>query len=137
MPEPHLSFRRTGLRPTQARTAVLEIFQSGKQQHYTIDNVYFEISKTDRSCSLSSVYRALASLVEAGFLIRTHLGESRLVYELNRGQQHFHLYCEKCGKLVDFEHPEMASAMAAIAQQHGFSQLRTSLVAAGRCSDCE
>jgi Fur family transcriptional regulator, ferric uptake regulator len=127
--------KQAGIRPSASRVAVLSIFQNFPEDHLTADHVYRKLSP-DGMCSLSSVYRALAQFTDAGLLISTTIGESRVVYELNRGGPHHHLVCTVCGCVVDIE-ASMAEQCAEVAARRHFTYSDANLVVFGRCAACQ
>ncbi|CAM5718101.1 hypothetical protein SALBM311S_10432 [Streptomyces alboniger] len=73
------------------------------------------------SVGLTTVYRTLQSLADAGEVdvLRTSDGES--VYRrCSTGEHHHHLVCRVCGKAVEVEGPAVEKWADAIAAEHGF-----------------
>ncbi|SDB91506.1 Fur family transcriptional regulator [Paraburkholderia lycopersici] len=128
--------KRARLRPTSSRVAVLNVFHDAPHEHMTADQVFRRIAKDAEQCSLASVYRALAQLVEAAVLASTWVGETRVVYELGRGVPHAHLVCENCKSVHDIDEPALQEQHAAIAAAKHFRYTRSSLVIFGLCAQC-
>jgi Fur family ferric uptake transcriptional regulator len=124
------------LRPTSSRVAVLKVFHDAPNEHLTADQVFRRIAKDVEQCSLASVYRALAQLMESSLLDSTWVGETRVVYELGRGQPHAHLVCESCKTVVDIDEPALQEQHAAIAAAKRFRYTHSSLVVFGLCAQC-
>src|SRR5688500_15552079 len=81
------------------------IFSS--HNHFETEQLCADINQAGLSVSRATVYRTLAKLVDAGLLRRLELGQ-RIVYEHDYGYpQHEHLYCQHCGKVIEFESPEL------------------------------
>jgi Fur family ferric uptake transcriptional regulator len=73
------------------------------------------------SVGLTTVYRTLQNLADAGEVdvLRTSDGES--VYRrCSTGDHHHHLVCRVCGKAVEVEGPAVEKWAEAIAAEHGF-----------------
>ncbi len=73
------------------------------------------------SVGLTTVYRTLQSLADAGEVdvLRTSDGES--VYRrCSTGEHHHHLVCRVCGKAVEVEGPAVEKWAEAIAVEHGY-----------------
>jgi Fe2+ or Zn2+ uptake regulation protein len=92
---------------------------------------------------LSSIYRSLAVLEEAGVLV-PHLGQKGLTrYELAewlRGHHH-HLVCLECGSVDDVELPasheaSVAALVREIGSAAGFEPAGHALEIEGRCARC-
>ena len=124
------------LRPTASRVAVLKVFHDAPHEHLTADQVFRRIAKDVEQCSLASVYRALAQLMESSLLASTWVGETRVVYELGRGVPHAHLVCESCKTVVDIDEPALEKQHAGIAAGKRFRYTHSSLVVFGLCEQC-
>ncbi|CAG9189722.1 Ferric uptake regulation protein FUR [Paraburkholderia sabiae] len=133
----YAALKTAGLRPTSSRAAVLRLFHELPHEHFTADQVYRKLSREPEPCSLASVYRALAQLHEADLITSASLGDARIVYELNRGQRHYHLVCSRCGRIQDAYDPGLEQQQARIAADHHFHYTSSSLVIFGRCENCE
>ena len=75
------------------------------------------------SVGLTTVYRTLQSLADAGEVdvLRTRDGES--VYRrCSTGDHHHHLVCRVCGKAVEVEGPAVEKWAEAIAAEHGYRE---------------
>ena len=123
------------LRPTRQRRAVaaalaeFDDFRSAQEVHEALraagDNV-----------GLSTVYRALQAMADAGELdvLRSEGGEA--VYRRCSGSHHHHLVCRSCGATVEIEGPTVERWTRAIAGEHGFSEVSHTLEIFGTCPDC-
>ncbi|MEX3916397.1 transcriptional repressor [Paraburkholderia sp. BR10872] len=76
---------RARLSAGSGRVAVLTAFYECPREHTTAEQVFRRPSAGADRCSQASVYRALSSLLEAGLISNAWVGETRVVYELNRG----------------------------------------------------
>ncbi|MFJ7071225.1 Fur family transcriptional regulator [Streptomyces sp. NPDC098781] len=72
------------------------------------------------SIELTTVYRTLQSLADAGEVdvLRTPDGES--VYRRSTCEHDHHLVCRVCGKAVEVEGPDVARWAEAVAAEHGY-----------------
>ncbi|AXE26313.1 transcriptional repressor [Streptomyces globosus] len=89
------------------------------------------------SVGLTTVYRTLQSLADAGEVdvLRTSDGES--VYRrCSTGDHHHHLVCRGCGKAVEVEGPAVEKWAESIAAEHGFVNVAHTVEIFGTCSDC-
>ena len=128
--------KKAHLRPTSSRVAVLKVFHDAPHEHLSADQVFRRIAKDVEQCSLASVYRALAQLMEMQLLVSTWIGETRVVYELGRGVPHAHLVCETCKTVYDIDEPGLQEQHAAIAAARRFRYTHASLVVFGHCEHC-
>ncbi|MEU1347736.1 Fur family transcriptional regulator [Streptomyces sp. NPDC005775] len=89
------------------------------------------------SVGLTTVYRTLQSLADAGEVdvLRTTEGES--VYRrCSTGDHHHHLVCRMCGKAVEVEGPAVEQWAETIAAQHGFVNVAHTVEVFGTCMEC-
>jgi Fur family ferric uptake transcriptional regulator len=123
-----------GMRLTPEREAVVEdVFSS--HEHFDAEQLAARLAQ--RRVSRSSVYRALALLVEAGLLRKVVRTNNREVYEHDYGYpQHDHLVCKKCGSLTEFPHAELTKILEDVARQHNFRMESHRLEVYGTCAEC-
>jgi Fur family ferric uptake transcriptional regulator len=104
--------------------------------HFDAEQLCKEMVQAGLDVSRATVYRTLNKLVDAGLLRRLQLGE-RVAYEHDYGYpQHDHLHCERCGKVLEFQSPEIEAALQRIAQEHRFRASTYNLVIHGTCDAC-
>lgn len=135
--EQFLQFLRSrGQRVTSERLALFdEIFS----QHGHIDAEELLGAMKARSLKISraTVYRNLDLLVECGLARKQRLGSRGFLYEhVHPGQQHDHLVCTGCGRVVEFVSPGIAALQAEICRAHGFVPTRHTLQITGLCNAC-
>ncbi len=100
----------TGLRSTKQRTAVsnlldqLDDFRSAQELHE-------ELRRRGEGIGLTTVYRTLQSLADAGQVdvLRTDSGEA--IYRRCSAHHHHHLVCRHCGRTVEVEGPAWRSGL--------------------------
>jgi Fur family ferric uptake transcriptional regulator len=94
--------------------------------------------------AMSSAYRNLAVLSEAGAVARVATDEDAARYELSEAiteRHHHHLVCTGCGLVLDYEPPadlerRVAADLAGVARAAGFVAETHRLDLFGRCTDC-
>lgn len=93
--------RESNLRLTPQR---LEIFKelAKSVDHPSAEQLYQRLSKIMPTLSLDTIYRTLATFVQHGLVNRVETVESQARFEVIQ-QQHYHLICEKCKKIADFQ----------------------------------
>ncbi|MER5277425.1 transcriptional repressor [Streptomyces sp. NPDC002809] len=123
-------------RSTRQRTAVaaaldeVDEFRSAQELHDVLKH-------RGDSVGLTTVYRTLQSLADAGEVdvLRTTEGES--VYRrCSTGDHHHHLVCRMCGKAVEVEGPAVEQWAETIAAQHGFVNVAHTVEVFGTCVEC-
>jgi len=135
--EPRL-LRRAGLRATPQRVLLLEIIRESAG-HLDADEIYRRARDRHSRISLSTVYRTLSLLKEMGLVRELDFDEDHHHYELcETGEcKHYHLYCLKCGAIIEFESPLVKALTDQLAQDHAFEIADCRVAVAGYCSRCQ
>jgi len=90
-------------RQSKQRNRILEVLQS-VETHPTADWLYEQLKNEFPKLSLGTVYRNLSTLIDQGLVKKIHFGSTFDRFEANI-KPHYHLICESCGKILDFEMP--------------------------------
>jgi Fur family ferric uptake transcriptional regulator len=118
----------------QQRYMVRFIFS--RHNHFDADQLIDDMKRAGLPVSRATVYRTLAKLVDAGLLRRLELGP-RMFYEHDYGYpQHEHLYCEQCGKVIEFQDPAIEAVIREVGRQHNFQTSGHTFIVRGTCADC-
>jgi Fur family ferric uptake transcriptional regulator len=112
--------KNTGLKATQPRLKILDVFHRGRLRHMTAEDVFRVLLEERSDIGLATVYRVLMQFEQAGILNRSNFEGGKAVYELNEGQHHDHLVCLDCGKVEEFYDAEIEQRQQAVAQTKGF-----------------
>jgi Fur family ferric uptake transcriptional regulator len=122
-------------RNTWQKTAVRE--ELGRESSFiSAQALHAQMVASGQKLGLTTVYRALTDLVEAGEADALTGGDGETRYRICGHEHHHHLICNKCGKTVEFELPGFEAASRQLAQSHGFSELSHSIELFGTCGDC-
>lgn len=124
-----------GKRSTRQRTAVarlldqLDDFRSAQELHE-------ELRKRGEGIGLTTVYRTLQSLADAGEIdvLRTDTGEA--IYPRCSSHHHHHLVCRNCGHTVEVEGPAVERWAERVAAENGFSDVSHTVEIFGTCERC-
>jgi len=119
-----------GKRATPERTLLIEIITANP--HLDAGQIYRIARERHPHIGLATVYRTLNLLKDADLIRVIELGENHAHYEL-RDEEHIHLVCSVCGKILDVPAPP---ALDAIAEQHGFRAQTAHFEWIGVCADC-
>src|SRR5512143_3953550 len=95
-----------GLKSTRQREAVAEIFFS-TTGHISAEDLYLKVAKTHPGIGLTTVYRTLKLLTEAGLAKERRFGEQGVFEKEDNGRHHDHLICTRCGKIIEFKEPDI------------------------------
>ncbi len=123
------------LKVTGERMKIIEhVFE--RHNHFEADQLLQSMCDRGMRVSRPTVYRTLSLLVEAGLLRELRFGR-RSAYEHNYGYPaHEHLYCEKCGAVVEFLSEELNQLQDEICQKHGFQADQRQFIVYGTCAAC-
>jgi Fur family transcriptional regulator, stress-responsive regulator len=126
--------RRHGVQVTAQRLAVLRAV-SGRP-HITAEAVA-EVAKGEiGAISRQSVYDALGVLVDKGIIRRIQPVGSPARYEDRVGDNHHHLICRACGRLVDIDCAVGSAPCLTAADANGFEIDEAEVIYWGRCPEC-
>ena len=118
----------------QQRDMVQYIF--AQHNHFDADQLIDDMKHAGFAVSRATVYRTLTKLVDAGLLRRLEYGP-RMFYEHDYGYpQHEHLYCEKCGKVIEFQNPVIDSIIQEMASENNFQTTGHTFIVRGICNEC-
>jgi Fur family ferric uptake transcriptional regulator len=123
-----------GMRRTSARKAILETLL-GSQSHLTAEDIAEEVRRRFPSVDLSTVYRTLDTLEQLGVIDHTHLSHGPAIFHL-AGDDHQHLVCEHCGRVVEVSAEMLAPFLAAVSEESGFEVDQRHFALVGVCATC-
>lgn len=125
----------TRTRATRQRAAVSSLldevddFRSAQEIHAILR------SRGD-SVGLTTVYRALQALADAGKVDVLRTGDGESVYRRCSTGHHHHLVCRNCGRTVEVEGPAVERWAERIGAEHGFVKVTHTVEVFGTCPDC-
>lgn len=121
---------------TKQRDEILEFFSKHRGRCFSAKDI---IKSGEIKSGEATVYRTLSKLAESGVLKRFTDGSAGACYQLAEGadcDKHFHLRCEKCGKLIHIDCEFMAEIKGHIEENHDFYVDLGKTVFYGLCGDC-
>ena len=126
--------RQKGLRRTTQRDVIVRAVFS-KDEHFTAEELFDRVRKTDADTSRATVYRTLGLLVEADLLREIDLGDNQTTYDPNflDKPSHNHLMCIDCGRVVEFEDLNLDLLNDCVTRRLGFKPLRQSIKIEANC----
>ena len=126
--------RQRGIQVTAQRLAVLRAVSG--QPHTTADAVA-EVARAEiGAISLQSVYDALAVLVAERIIRRIQPAGSSARYEGRVGDNHHHLVCRLCGRVVDVDCSVGSAPCLTASDDSGYEIDEAEVAYWGRCPDC-
>jgi Fur family ferric uptake transcriptional regulator len=126
--------RQRGLQVTAQRLAVLRAVAG--QPHVTADGVAEVVRAEIGAISLQSVYDALGILVAEGLIRRIQPAGPPARYEDRVGDNHHHLICRICGRVVDVDCAVGSAPCLKAVDDRGYEIDEAEVAYWGRCPDC-
>ena len=126
--------RERGIQVTAQRLAVLRAV--AVQPHITADAVADAVRIEIGANSLQSVYDALALLVAEGLIRRIQPAGSPARFEDRVGDNHHHLICRSCGRVVDVDCSVGSAPCLTAADDRGYEIDEAEVAYWGRCPAC-
>jgi Fe2+ or Zn2+ uptake regulation protein len=126
--------RERGIQVTAQRLAVLRAVAG--QPHIAADAVAEVVRAEIGAISLQSVYDALSLLVSEGLIRRIQPSGSPARYEDRVGDNHHHLICRVCGRVVDVDCAAGSTPCLTPGDDRGYEIDEAEVAYWGRCPDC-
>lgn len=126
--------RRHGLQVTAQRLAVLRAVAD--RPHSNADEVDRAVRAEIGAISRQAVYDALAAFTERGLLRRIQPAGSTARYESRVADNHHHLICRSCNRMVDVDCAVGETPCLTAADDSGYEIDEAEVVYWGRCPEC-
>ena len=126
--------RGQGLQVTAQRMAVLRAVAAGP--HGTADDVEQAVRVQIGAVSRQAVYDALGTLTDKGLLRRIQPAGSPARYEDRVGDNHHHLICRSCNRMVDVDCAVGDTPCLTAADDSSYEIDEAEVIYWGRCPDC-
>jgi Fe2+ or Zn2+ uptake regulation protein len=126
--------RQYGLQVTAQRLAVLKA--ASARPHSTADDIEKVVRAEIGAISRQAVYDALAALTDKGILRRIQPAGSPARYEDRVGDNHHHLICRTCGRMVDVDCAVGDTPCLTAADDSGYEVDEAEVIYWGRCPEC-
>src|SRR4051794_4358876 len=122
------------MRVTAQRLAVLRAVSD--RQHSTADDIYTVIRAEIGAISRQAVYDALAALTDKGVFRRIEPAGSSARYETRVGDNHHHLICRSCSRVVDVDCAVGDTPCLTPPDGSGYEIDQAEVIYWGRCREC-
>ena len=130
----HALLRRHGVQVTAQRLAVLRAVSD--RPHSTADDIYTAVRVEIGAISRQAVYDALAALTDKGLFRRIQPAGSSARYENRVGDNHHHLICRTCSRMVDVDCAVGYTPCLTAADDSGYEIDEAEVIYWGRCPEC-
>jgi Fur family ferric uptake transcriptional regulator len=106
----------------------------------TAQQLFDELRQRGDSVGLTTVYRNLNLLAEAGLADVVHRADGESQFRLcgasdEHGDHHHHIVCRVCGRSVEVAGPEVEKWAERVAKEAGFTQISHTVELFGLCPD--
>jgi len=127
-----------GLPLTSQRETVASVVFSS-DAHLSADDVEAEVRRRGERIGKATIYRTLDLLVKSNLVEEHDFGEGFKRYEhrLTPHPTNYHLICQSCGSVDEFEMPEMPAVEARVSREKGFRPQRHRVEIQGLCKTCQ
>jgi Fur family ferric uptake transcriptional regulator len=126
--------RRHGLHVTAQRLAVMRAVND--RPHSTADDIYTGVREQIGAISRQAVYDALTTLTDRGILRKIQPAGSPARYEDRVGDNHHHLICRICNRMVDVDCAVGDTPCLTAADDAGYEVDEAEVTYWGRCPEC-
>lgn len=124
-------------RSTWQRATITDLLD--RTTHFlSAQQIHQELTHQGQPISLATVYRTMQTLTDAGELDVRHTDDGEHLYRrcTRRNEPHHHLLCRHCGTAVDIPSISLGHWVTHHAQEHGFTNVRTTVELDGVCPSC-
>src|SRR5690625_3486987 len=129
------TLKESGVRITPQRHAELE-YLLNSMVHPTADEIYKALERKFTNMSVAMVYNNLQLLHENGLVRELTYGDSSSRFDCNT-EEHYHIICNSCGKIVDFHYPPLDEVESLAEQVTGFDVSHHRMEVYGKCEGCQ
>jgi Fur family ferric uptake transcriptional regulator len=122
-------------RQTRQRSAVKALLEN-LDEFRSAQAIHDLLREQGASVGLTTVYRSLQALADAGEVDLLVNDEGQTLYRKCSDHHHHHLVCRTCGTTVEIEGPAVESWADRMALEHGFTDVSHTLEIVGQCPSC-
>jgi Fur family ferric uptake transcriptional regulator len=108
-----------GMRMTEQRRVIARVL-SEATDHPDVEELYRRASAVDRNISISTVYRTVKLLEDAGIVERHDFRDGRSRYEPVGDDHHDHLIDLRSGHVIEFRNEDIEKLQEFIARELGY-----------------
>ncbi|PSL43660.1 Fur family peroxide stress response transcriptional regulator [Salsuginibacillus halophilus] len=128
------SLKSTKVRMTPQRHAILEYLYES-MTHPTADEIYKALEGKFPNMSVATVYNNLRVFKEVGIVKELTYGDASSRFDCVT-TDHYHMICNSCGKIVDFDYPGLDEVESLAEHVTGFQVESHRMEIYGKCPDC-
>ena len=127
------------VRSTRQAAAIEDVLREA-DGFRTAQQLFDELRQRGDSVGLTTVYRNLNLLAEAGLADVVHRADGETQFRLcghtdSQGEHHHHIVCRVCGRSVEVAGPEVEQWADRVAAAAGYTQISHTVELFGLCPD--
>lgn len=127
--------RQKGLNSTKQRDTIVHLFLNS-HEHLSAEELYQKAKFFDDNIGITTVYRTLKLLQEAGLAYEHKFKGNTSFFEfMDFDKHHDHLICQRCGKVIEFEMPELEKLIESYVEKSGMHFQNHHLEIFGICKE--
>ena len=124
------------VRGTRQRAVILETLE-GEGSFQTAQALHASLRGRGEAVGLTTVYRTLQALADAGRVDVVRNDEGEAMYRLCGGRaHHHHIVCRSCGRAAELRASAIEAWVEDAARRHGFSEVTHTAELFGLCAEC-
>jgi Fur family ferric uptake transcriptional regulator len=128
--------RAAGGRATRQRAAVRAVLDT-TEEFRSAQELHGLLRQRGESVGLTTVYRSLQLLADAGEIDAVRTGDGEYQYRRCAATgHHHHLVCRRCGTATEIEAPSVERWASRVAAEHGFTGAEHTVEIFGVCPQC-
>jgi len=128
------TLKQDGIRITPQRHAILE-YLSSTYSHPTADEIFRALEERFPNMSVATVYNNLRVFKDTGLVMELTYGDASSRFDFTT-QNHYHIICQQCAKIVDFQYPGIDAVEDVAARLTNFKVDTHRLEIYGICPEC-
>lgn len=122
---------------TEQRKDLLDYMIKNTNKFVKADDIEKYLKKNNVSVGLTTIYRFLNSLEEQGKVRVEHREHTKYYQYISEDcNNHYHLQCKKCGKLIHLDCDEIEELKEHISKEHDF-EIDSMATIMGTCENCK
>lgn len=128
--------KEQGLKATAQRDDISQVFFESNR-HISVEELCNEVRHINPRVGYATVYRTLKLLKECGLAAERHFADGQARFEkVEEERHHDHLICERCGRIIEFMHPEIEALQEEMAHRFSFVATSHKMEIYGICREC-
>jgi Fur family ferric uptake transcriptional regulator len=136
-----MEHRRPSAYNTQQGKLILDYMASLGDTHVTVYQILRHFEDEGADIGQTTIYRRLEKLTRDGKIRKYFLGENKsacyqYVDPRKICQEHFHLKCEACGRLIHLDCGLLSEIQQHILDKHKFEINMLKMIFYGKCKKC-